>query len=157
MQILCRYKTIPKKIQFFPLILIQFTKTDYTFEGKHQSHKNRKTMKPLTYSSVLWQKCHIILQYFQQYRHGDGERADWIDTGQESTKKVHYREKVSFLFKSNLFHLSFIIIPPPKKKTVFEKSYKLLFWRRQWHPTPVLLPGKSQGWRSLEGCSPWGR
>ena len=29
--------------------------------------------------------------------------------------------------------------------------------RRQWHPTPVLLPGKSHGWRSLVGCSPWGR
>ena len=29
-------------------------------------------------------------------------------------------------------------------------------WRRQWHPTPVLLPGKSHGRRSLEGCSPWG-
>ena len=28
--------------------------------------------------------------------------------------------------------------------------------RRQWHPTPVLLTGKSHGWRSLEGCSPWG-
>ena len=28
--------------------------------------------------------------------------------------------------------------------------------RRQWHPTPVLLPGKSHGWRSLLGCSPWG-
>ena len=27
---------------------------------------------------------------------------------------------------------------------------------RQWHPTPVLLPGKSHGWRSLVGCSPWG-
>ena len=25
----------------------------------------------------------------------------------------------------------------------------------QWHPTPVLLPGKSHGWRSLVGCSPW--
>ena len=25
------------------------------------------------------------------------------------------------------------------------------------HPTPVLLPGKSHGWRSLVGCSPWGR
>ena len=25
-----------------------------------------------------------------------------------------------------------------------------------WHPTPVLLPGKSHGWRSLVGCSPWG-
>ena len=28
--------------------------------------------------------------------------------------------------------------------------------RRQWHPTPVLLPGKSRGRRSLVGCSPWG-
>ena len=28
--------------------------------------------------------------------------------------------------------------------------------RRQWHPTPVLLPGKSHGWRSLVGYSPWG-
>ena len=29
--------------------------------------------------------------------------------------------------------------------------------RRQWHPTPVLLPGKSHGRRSLECYSPWGR
>ena len=29
--------------------------------------------------------------------------------------------------------------------------------RRQWHPTPVLLPGESHGQRSLVGCSPWGR
>ena len=29
-------------------------------------------------------------------------------------------------------------------------------WRRQWHPTPVLLLGKSHGRRSLVGCSPWG-
>ena len=33
----------------------------------------------------------------------------------------------------------------------------MLGWRRQWHPTPVLLPGKSHGRRSLEGCSLWGR
>ena len=33
----------------------------------------------------------------------------------------------------------------------------LLGWRRQWHPTPVLLPGKFHGWRSLVGWSPWGR
>ena len=30
-------------------------------------------------------------------------------------------------------------------------------WRRQWHSTPVLLPGESHRWRSLVGCSPWGR
>ena len=28
--------------------------------------------------------------------------------------------------------------------------------RRQWHPSPVLSPGKSYGQRSLVGCSPWG-
>ena len=33
----------------------------------------------------------------------------------------------------------------------------LVTWRRQWHPTPVLLPGKSHGRRSLKGCSSWGR
>ena len=32
-----------------------------------------------------------------------------------------------------------------------------IYQRRQWHPTPVLLPGKSHGRRSLVGCSPWGR
>ena len=34
---------------------------------------------------------------------------------------------------------------------------KVPFQRRQWHPTPVLLPGKSHGRRSLVGCCPWGR
>ena len=29
-------------------------------------------------------------------------------------------------------------------------------WRRKWQPTPVLLPGKFQGWRNLVGYSPWG-
>ena len=29
--------------------------------------------------------------------------------------------------------------------------------RRQWHPTPVLLPGEPHGWSSLVGYSPWGR
>ena len=30
-------------------------------------------------------------------------------------------------------------------------------WRRKWQPTPVFLPGVSQGWRSLVGCRLWGR
>ena len=32
-----------------------------------------------------------------------------------------------------------------------------LLQRRQWHPTPALLPGESHGRRGLVGCSPWGR
>ena len=30
-------------------------------------------------------------------------------------------------------------------------------WRRKWQPTPVFLPGESQGRRSLMGCHLWGR
>ena len=39
---------------------------------------------------------------------------------------------------------------------IFFDRYPEYCWRRQWHPTPVLLPGKSHGWRSLVGYSPWG-
>ena len=50
-------------------------------------------------------------------------------------------------FWKNLFHIDLVYI------------YWYLWqdwWRRQWQPTPVLLPGKSHGRRSLAGCSPWG-
>ena len=33
----------------------------------------------------------------------------------------------------------------------------LHYQRKQWQPTPVLLPGKSHGRKSLVGCSPWSR
>ena len=32
-----------------------------------------------------------------------------------------------------------------------------MHWRRKWQPTPVFLPGESQGQRSLVGCCLWGR
>ena len=37
-----------------------------------------------------------------------------------------------------------------------KRASSCLGQRKQWHPTPILLPGKSNGWRSLVGCSPWG-
>ena len=40
---------------------------------------------------------------------------------------------------------------------IFLIELTLIFRRRRWHPTPVLLPGKSHGRRSLMGCSPWDR
>ena len=36
-------------------------------------------------------------------------------------------------------------------------AVRMFYRRRQWYPTPVLWPGKYHGWRSLVGCSPWGR
>ena len=45
----------------------------------------------------------------------------------------------------------FATVPPEKPLLVNHQ------WRRQWHPTPVLLPRKSHGRRSMVGYSPWGR
>ena len=35
--------------------------------------------------------------------------------------------------------------------------FTFVHWRRKWQPTPVFLPGESQGWGSLVGCHLWGR
>ena len=35
--------------------------------------------------------------------------------------------------------------------------FTFMHWRRKWQPTPVFLPGESQGWESLVGCCLWGR
>ena len=39
---------------------------------------------------------------------------------------------------------------------LFYNHSNFLPWRRQWHPTPVLVPGKVRGRRSLVGCRLWG-
>ena len=67
----------------------------------------------------------------------------------------------------NVDNLNLIWYPTDirNSRNIFKKyfsEFKLVYLniyigRRQWHPTPVLLPGKSHGWRSLVGCSPWGR
>ena len=35
--------------------------------------------------------------------------------------------------------------------------FTFMHWRRKWQPTPLFLPGESQGWGSLVGCRLWGR
>ena len=39
----------------------------------------------------------------------------------------------------------------------FTLLFTFMHWRRKWQPTPVFLPGESQGWGSLVGCRLWGR
>ena len=74
---------------------------------------------------------------FNEYSGLISFRMDWLDL-----------LAIQGTLKSLLQHHS-------SKASVLQHS--AFFRRRQWHPTPVLLPGKSHGWRSLVGCSPWGR
>ena len=68
---------------------------------------------------------------------------------------------LSFFFNSVEYVWGFerhIIVSTKKCLKELEENYnsKHFGQRRQWHPTPVLLLGKSHGWRNLVGCSPWG-
>ena len=60
------------------------------------------------------------------------------------------------MFKRTLNQASSFILTLSLKKRRF-CDYIGCYRRRQWQPTPVLLPGKSHGQRGLVGCSPWGR
>ena len=55
------------------------------------------------------------------------------------------------IFTSIIFHVQ------KKQDCKVLEAFISLLQRRRWHPTPVLLPGKSRGRRSPVGCSPWGR
>ena len=72
-------------------------------------------------------------------------------------KNCHF----SFTYSQRIRHLWHFRSPnvwgffPIKKFSMISARYPTQ--RRQWHPTPVLLPGKSHEQRNLEGCSPWGR
>ena len=55
------------------------------------------------------------------------------------------------LKKYNLLSFQFSVLKASYIKAILVLQVR----RRQWQLTPVFLPGKSHGWRSLVGCSPW--
>ena len=60
---------------------------------------------------------------------------------------------VTFTFMNRSYHF---LTDQGSSAYFYLFSFIPLCWRRQWQLTPLLLPGKSHGWRSLVGCSPWG-
>ena len=75
------------------------------------------------------------------------------DHFKDLSERNFFEERTTRFLHSNKPH-SYIarILTKFSLLCIFEKG-----WRRQWHPTPLFLPGKSHGRRSLVGCSPWGR
>ena len=47
-------------------------------------------------------------------------------------------------------------LPTMWERPRFDPWVGKILWRRKWQLTLVLLPGKSHGWRSVVGYSPWG-
>ena len=92
-------------------------------------------------------------------------RMDWLDLlavqGTLQSLLQHHSSKASILQSSAFFivQLSHPYMTAGKtialtRWTFVGKLMSLLFNMLYRHPTPVLLPGESHGWRSLVGCSP---
>ena len=99
----------------------------YTLDFKYE----RGTSSPLV-SSIFITTCHL--------------QAPMIHTGMDHLESTFGMCQNSF----QPFH------PHWANSTIY-RGLSIMDRRRQWHPTPVLLPGKSHGQRSLAGYSPWGR
>ena len=72
--------------------------------------------------------------------------------------RCEYQNLLSLLF-SELFRMYtywILVMPERSLQIVIFCRRQSITWRRKWQPTPVFLPGESQGRRSLVGCSPWG-
>ena len=74
----------------------------------------------------------------------------WLKECQEQSRHRNSHEGIVGI-RQQLFFFSFKKLPIQRNGLPSQLSR-----RRQWQPTPVLLPGKSHGWRSLVGYSPWG-
>ena len=90
------------------------------------------------------------------------DRGAWRATVQEITKRwtqLRTNTFTSFLILQNSAppHPKFFSLAPRVSTTVPVMGlFGDFHWRRKWQSTPALLPGKSHGWRSLLGYSPWG-
>ena len=78
------------------------------------------------------------------------------------SNRIFWNESVFHIRWQKYWSFSFSIIPPNVHSGFslwprFDPWVGKTLWRRKWQSTPVLLPGKSHGRRSLVGYSPWGR
>ena len=80
------------------------------------------------------------------------------DTTERLSMCIHMSTLCCFSFPFGLpWWLSWQSVCLQCGKPGFDPWVMKIPWRKKWRPTPVLLPGQSHGWRSLVGCSPWGR
>ena len=84
------------------------------------------------------------------------QRPPQCDLNIEETRKFAFF--ASYDFQQMITLQVQYVKAPDLLLTVPSDPLSFLCWhRRKWQPTPVFLPGESQGWRSLVGCRLWGR
>ena len=104
--------------------------------------------------SRKWQPTPVFLlgKFRRQRSHQESDTTEGLSSHACTRVHTHTHPHKMYYTYSSPFHASHTF------SLLLSKYLRLdLLRRRQRHPTPVLLPGKSHGRRSLVGCSPWGR
>ena len=65
--------------------------------------------------------------------------------------------KIPWMEEPGGLHTVHGVVKSQTRLSDFTFTFTFLHWRRKWQPTPVFLPGESQGRGSLVGCRLWGR
>ena len=103
---------------------------------------------------VVWEDIQILISMEKNY--SEEQRKAWHYLSHDVFQESKIVESVWLVDVELLAPLTWVLVV--EGPTPYSWLFTLLCGprRRQWHPTPVLLPGKSHGRRSLVGCSPWG-
>ena len=108
------------------------------------------TWEPVFLTAVSNNLCFFLFAVYLKVAHKDSGCVLWSRSlktllwERQKTPKNLQKGKESSQESGNCREMMFLALPQINGR------------RRQWHPTSVLLPGKSHGWRSLVGCSPRG-
>ena len=110
---------------------------------------------------IKWQRLSIKTEQSLQASRNSSEYSNWISTHiqTEFCGIIKRLFKKWFHYLTFLLHSDFRDIPliAPTDMSTTKSVCIHIYWRRKGQPTPVFLPGESQGRGSLVGCHLWGR
>ena len=120
--------------------------------GSFPTFSDRNTCVSRTKQRKL--KKFLIQRFPRFWEDNSGEKWDWV---------IHLLEKAMATHSSTLAWKIPWKEEPGRWQSMRSRRvghtwatslslFTFMHWRRKWQPTPVFLPGESQGWRSLVGC-----
>ena len=104
-------------------------------------------------SSVTQESTPIHTKYISRYQQ---RKVDWNDQKQKSCLRHRSLNAVTLWFLGLPWWLSGNKSACQWRRRGFNPWSRKIPWERKWQLTPIFLPGKSHGQRSLVGYSPWG-
>ena len=140
----------------FKIKYIAISLTYFLYSLSHFTCQQSNAQNSITQASIVpeLRTCNVEARF----RQGRGIRDQianihWItEKAKEFQKNIYF-----FIGYTNAFIVDHNKLWKILKELTSRNQDRVMHWRRKWQPTPVFLPGESQGWGSLVGCHLQGR